>query len=166
MSTLMHERAHNGDAAKKPRGTGPIRYAMRLAEVRPPSPALRDRLMRQWVQVEVIRLTALRAEAERKSGHAGPEGSVLKLATGISIQQVMRLCMDLAGPQGMLISDYAMRQPDTMAESTMGDGQADTDTTKAFLNSLSTTIGGGTTEVQRNTIAERILGLPRDPFPG
>jgi alkylation response protein AidB-like acyl-CoA dehydrogenase len=47
----------------------------------------------------------------------------------------------------------------------MGDGGGDVDISKAFLNSLSTTIGGGTTEIQRNTIAERILGLPREPRP-
>ncbi len=166
ISTLMSERAHNGDIAKKPRGAGPISYALRLASDRTRyHPALRDRLLQQWVQVETIRLTALRAEANRKAGTPGPEGSVLKLATGISTQQVMDLCMDLRGAAGMLISDYEMRQPDTMAESTMGDGGGDVDISKAFLNSLSTTIGGGTTEIQRNTIAERILGLPREPRP-
>jgi hypothetical protein len=77
-------------------------------------------------------------------------------------QRVFELCTDLLGPRGMLIDDYEMRQPDVMAESNMGDGRGDIDLVKALLSSRSATIGGGTTEIQKNTIAERVLGLPAE----
>ena len=161
MSTLMNERNHNGDIAKKPRGKGPIGHALRLWHARP-DPTLRDRLIRDWITAEAIRLTALRSEQRRGEGEPGAEGSVLKLVIGEFTQEVMDLCVDLQGLDGVLIEDYEMRQPVTMAESTMGDGTDDVDISKAFLNARSSTIGGGTTEIQRNTIAEKLLGLPRD----
>jgi len=76
---------------------------------------------------------------------------------------VFELCTDLLGPRGMLIDDYEMRQPDVMAQSNMGDGSDEIDIVKALLSSRSATIGGGTTEIQKNTIAERMLGLPAEP---
>lgn len=167
MNTLMSERAHNGGMAKKPRGFGPIAYALRLwsSGHGEEQPVLRDRLLQAWIESEAIRLTAVRAEQLRKAGTPGSESSVLKLVIGQYTQRVMDLCMDLSGEDALLISDYVMRQPELMGETNMGDGTEDTDIAKAFLNARSSTIGGGTTEMQRNAIAERILGLPRDPIP-
>ena len=161
VGTLMSERAHNGDSAKKPRGVGPIAHAMRTwRDSGSTDPVLRDELMRLWTEAEVIRLTALRADAQRTSGVPGPEGSVLKLAIGILPQKILDLCVRLRGADGMLISNYDYTQPAIMAEDRMGDGSEDIDVVKAFLNARSNTIGAGTTEIQRNTIGERVLGLP------
>jgi alkylation response protein AidB-like acyl-CoA dehydrogenase len=118
-----------------------------------------------WVDAEVIRLTAIRADALGRGGTPGPEASILKLATGQLPQHVYEFCSDLQGADGLLISDYAMDQPDLMGVGNMGDGSEDLDLTKALLNSRSATIGGGTTEIQRNTIGERVLGLPKEPSP-
>jgi alkylation response protein AidB-like acyl-CoA dehydrogenase len=165
LSTLMSERSHNGEIAKKPRGKGPIAHAVRLwQEQEQPDPILRDRLVRDWITAEAIRLTALRSEQRRTEGVAGPEGSVLKLVIGEFTQEVMDLCVDLCGLDGALIEDYVIRRPETMGESNMGDGNEPMDIAKAFLNARSSTIGGGTTEIQRNAIAERMLGLPRDSY--
>ncbi|HEV8298236.1 MAG TPA: acyl-CoA dehydrogenase family protein [Acidimicrobiales bacterium] len=166
IGALMHERSHNADLAKRPRGMGPIAHAVRLwRELGIDDPARRDELTRIWIEAEVIRLTSIRAEQTRRSGTPGPEGSAGKLATGVLPQRIFEFCMGLLGPRGMLISDYVMRQPDRMFEGNMGDGTEPVEVSKAFLNSRSATIGGGTTEIQKNTIAERVLGLPKEPRP-
>jgi alkylation response protein AidB-like acyl-CoA dehydrogenase len=159
VGTLMTERAHNGENVRRPRGFGPIAYAMRLWDDIGGDDIMRDRLAKVWIEAEVLRLTAWRAE---QSAAPGPEGSVLKLAAGIVPQRVFELCADMLGPRAMLIDDYEMRQPDVMAQSNMGDGTDDIDLVKALLSSRSATIGGGTTEIQKNTIAERVLGLPAE----
>jgi alkylation response protein AidB-like acyl-CoA dehydrogenase len=163
ISTLMTERAHNGDVANKPRGQGPIAHALRLWRERGGSPVARDRLVQLWIQAEVIRLTALRASQVRVAGVPGPEGSILKLAVGDFPQKVMGLCMQLLGPEAMEIDSYEMFQPDVLGEDRMGDGLTPVNIPKAFLNAMSSTIGGGTTEIQRNTIGQRVLGLPPEP---
>jgi alkylation response protein AidB-like acyl-CoA dehydrogenase len=164
IGTLMNERAHNGDSAKKPRGFGPIAHAVRTwRESGRDDPALRDELAQLWIEAEVLRLTALRADTTRTAGVPGPEGSVLKLAVGILPQKIMDFCVRVKGAEGMLISSYAFEQPSVMAEDRMGDGTEQIDVVKAFLNARSNTIGGGTTEMQRNTIGERVLGLPHEP---
>jgi alkylation response protein AidB-like acyl-CoA dehydrogenase len=61
----------------------------------------------------------------------------------------------------MLISDYVMRRPVTQAEAFTADGTPDLQ--KAFLAVRGTTIGGGTTEIGRNILGERVLGLPAEP---
>ncbi|MEO8694216.1 MAG: acyl-CoA dehydrogenase family protein [Acidimicrobiales bacterium] len=160
IGTLMTERAHNGENVRRPRGFGPIAYALRLWDEVGGTRVQRDQLARVWSEAEVLRLTAWRAE---QSSNPGPEGSVLKLAAGVLPQRVFELCTDLLGPRAMLIDDYEMRQPDVMAESNMGDGSGEIDLVKALLSSRSATIGGGTTEIQKNTIAERVLGLPAEP---
>jgi len=163
ISTLMTERAHNGDVANKPRGQGPIAHAMRLWRERGGSPVARDRLVQLWIEAEVIRLTALRASQIRVVGIPGPEGSILKLAVGDFPQKVMGLCMQLLGPEAMEIDNYEMCQPDVLGEDRMGDGLTPVNIPKAFLNAIASTIGGGTTEIQRNTIGQRVLGLPPEP---
>ena len=166
IGALMHERSHNADLAKRPRGMGPVAHAVRLwQQLATDDPTRRDELMKIWIDAEVIRLTSIRSEQLRKGGVPGPEGSTGKLATGILPQRIFEFCMGLLGPRGMVISDYDMRQPDRMFEGNMGDGTEDVEYVKAFLNARSATIGGGTTEIQKNTIAERVLGLPKEPRP-
>ena len=77
-------------------------------------------------------------------------------------QAVYELCVDLIGADGMLYGSYEMTRPASWQEfNRIPDG----DFTRTFLRSRAATIEGGTNEVQRNTIAERVLGLPRDPRP-
>ena len=164
IGALMSERNHNGELAKRPRGMGPVAHAARLwRQCGSVDPVRRDQLMRVWIEAEVIRLTSIRADQIRKTGLPGPEASTGKLATGILPQRVFDLCLGLLGPQGMLISDYEFRQPDHMFAGNMGDGTEDLDLVKAFLNARSATIGGGTTEMHKNALAERVLGLPAEP---
>ena len=72
-------------------------------------------------------------------------------------QAIYELCVDLSGPDGLLIDDYADTAP--TATSVHGGG----DVRKAWLRSLANSIEGGTSEVLRNILGERVLGLPGEP---
>lgn len=77
----------------------------------------------------------------------GPEGSLGKLVATLLLSDIYEQAIDLLGPAGLLAGDDA---PDN------GDWQ------EAFLGTPGLRIGGGTDQIQRNIIAERILGLPKD----
>ena len=96
----------------------------------------------------------------RQAGVPGPEGAILKIAVGEFQQRLFTLIVHLLGAEGMLISDYEMRRPTFIGEGTLG---ADADLQKAFLAVRGTTIGGGTTDIGRNILGERVLGLPGEP---
>jgi alkylation response protein AidB-like acyl-CoA dehydrogenase len=155
--TLMNERVSIGGAVA-PRASGPIATAMKIwaglpAEAR--SPARRDRLMALWVEAEALRLTNMRAAASSALGTPGPEGSTSKLAFAESNKRIYELCVDLLGPAGMLYDSYEMRRP-------VDAGGVDGGPTRMFLRSRANSIEGGTSEVMRNILGERVLGLPGD----
>ncbi|HET9731938.1 MAG TPA: acyl-CoA dehydrogenase family protein [Acidimicrobiales bacterium] len=155
ITTLMNERVSIGGAVA-PRGSGPIAEAVRIWKDRGLSdPALRDRLMRLWVEAEVNRLTNVRASQNRQTGTPGPEGSIGKLAFAELNKAITELCVDLMGPSGQLYSSYEMVRPE-------GVGMSGRDTWKTFLRSRANSIEGGTSEVMRNILGERVLGLPGD----
>ena len=155
LTTLMHERVSIGGLVV-PRGVGPIAEAVRLYQHRVAAqgeqPVLRDRLLRLWSRSEVLRLTNLRAGMARQRGVPGPEGSIGKVAFGELNKDIYSFCVDLLGPAGMLYGDYAMSRPETAGRTS--------DVRKAFLRSRANSIEGGTTEVMKNIIGERVLGLP------
>ncbi len=162
ITTLMNERVSIGGNVG-PRGSGPIGEVLRVWRERwqgddsAQARALRDRLMRSWVTSEVLRLTNLRAAEARRAGTPGPEGSVAKLAFAEQNQRLYELCVDLMGADGMLhSSDYPKVRPQRV-------GVGGTDVHKQFLRSRANSIEGGTSEVMRNILGERILGLPGEP---
>ncbi|MCU1463474.1 MAG: putative acyl-CoA dehydrogenase [Acidimicrobiales bacterium] len=159
LTTLMNERVSIGGGSGS-RNTGPIGEALRLWRDAPghvrDDPARRDHVMRLWVEAEVNRLTNLRASAARRLGTPGPEGSVAKLAFAELNQRVFELCVEIAGPAGMLYGSYEMVRPTEAALS----GR---DTQKMFLRARGNSIEGGTSEIMRNILGERVLGLPGEP---
>jgi alkylation response protein AidB-like acyl-CoA dehydrogenase len=163
LTTLMNERVTVGAMGKERRGQGEIRHAVRLWRERGCTDAARrDRLARLWIEGEVLRITNLRAQASRQRGDPGPEGAILKLAVGEFQQRLWDFVVELLGADGMLISDYEMRRPTRIGETTLS-SDGDPDLQKAFLTTRGTTIGGGTTEIGRSILGERVLGLPGEP---
>jgi len=160
-ATLMNERVSiGGDVA--PRGAGPIARAIAAWHACDhKTAARRDQLMRLWVDAEVLRLGSLRAQATREKGVPGPEGSVLKLLSGGVGQGVAELVLALMGASALLCAPYTRGDADAGRD---GDADLDgRDPVLAFVGSPSATIAGGTTEIQKNILGERVLGLPREP---
>jgi alkylation response protein AidB-like acyl-CoA dehydrogenase len=157
LTTLMNERVSIGGGVGT-RGSGPIGQAVKLFKSRPADAATRDRLMRLWVESEAVRLTNMRARQMRKAGTPGPEGSVAKLAFAELNKRIYELCTDLMGPDGQLYEgDYAMRRPERAGITD------DADPRYLFLRTRANSIEGGTSEVMRNILGERVLGLPGEP---
>ena len=162
LTTLMNERvAIGGNVAE--RGSGPISEALRLwgerwkGDLSPQALVLRDRLVQRWVAHEVARLTNLRALHNRRAGTPGPEGSVAKLAYAEDNKRTAELCVDLMGADGMLYgSDYPRVRPSELTVSTH-------DVARLFLRTRANSIEGGTSEVMRNILGERVLGLAGEP---
>jgi alkylation response protein AidB-like acyl-CoA dehydrogenase len=112
-------------------------------------PVIRQQLAQFYVDLEMMRFTAYRTFSKiLKGGDPGPEGSISKIAWSELNQRMMELVMTLEGPASQL-----MRGSPHAVEG--GRWQ------HHFLRSRANTIEAGTSEIQRNIIAERILGLPR-----
>jgi alkylation response protein AidB-like acyl-CoA dehydrogenase len=162
MTTLSNERTSIGGGGRAPaRGSGAIAEALRIWEAASDAvrtPARRERLMRLWSGAEVLRLTNLRAAAARRSGSPGPEGSIAKLAFAELNKAIYELCVDLLGAEGLVGADYEFRREDHLGYvGPPGSARA------FFLRSRANSIEGGTTEIQRNIVGERVLGLPPEP---
>lgn len=158
LTTLMNERVALGGRSRRA-GAGPIHivadlYKRQLAKH--PDDALRkqDRLVQLWIRAEVLRLTNARAAANRAL-NPGPEGSIGKLMLAELNKAIGELSIDLLGADGMLMpSGFPM----TRAEQT---SFSPSDIPKMFLRMRVQSIEGGTSEVMRNILAERVLGLPK-----
>ena len=162
ITTLMNERVSIGGTVP-PRDSGLIGEALKIWRKRwagrldAHAMAVRSELLQSWVRNEAARLTNWRASDLRQAGTPGPEGSVAKLAFAEENQRTSELCVDLLGAEGMLYgSAYPQVRP---VESAMSGG----DMRKAFIRMRANSIEGGTSEVMRNIIGERVLGLPGEP---
>ena len=111
-------------------------------------PLVRQRLAQAHIEVELLRLSGYRSLTTLlRSGHPGPESSLEKVLGSETDQRLQDLALELFGPYG------ALRE----GESALAAGAVP----RQFLYARSETIMGGTSEIQRNVIAQRILGLPR-----
>ena len=156
LTTLMNERVSIGGTMPK-KGSGTIQALTstwaELADDRK-DPATLDEVMKLWSRAEVLRLTNIRANQNRKMGDPGPEGSIGKMAFADLNKDIYAKVIDLMGAEGMLYGSYEMIRPEAaMIFETMQ---------KSFLRSRANTIEGGTTEVMKNILGERVLGLPGD----
>jgi len=120
----------------------------------------RDEVTRLYIEHGILELVRMRTLAQRLAGREpGPEASVRKVLADEHGQRVMETGRRLVGATGMLATASGAATPAEFAPF------ADAGWTHGYLFARALTIGGGTGEVQRNILAERVLGLPRDPAP-
>jgi alkylation response protein AidB-like acyl-CoA dehydrogenase len=111
-------------------------------------PNVRDRLARAWTELEIMRLNTLRSLSGVDGPSAPPEASIAKLYWASWHRRLGETAMDVAGLCGQVTPG--------------GHGELD-DWQRTFLFSRAETIYGGSNQIQRNIIGERVLGLPREP---
>ena len=113
--------------------------------------SLRQRMAQLYIESELLRLIRLRTVTAAVKGRPpGPEASIRKLLADEHGQKLMELAKDLCGADGMLTDRGPLQGPDQHGWH------------YGFLFARALTIGGGTTQVQRNIVAERVLELPHD----
>jgi alkylation response protein AidB-like acyl-CoA dehydrogenase len=163
MTTLMNERTTIGSASVggSKKNVSGIEEAIDIWMKRPAAerdPVSRDRIARLWIESEVLRYTNQRAAAKARAGNPGPEGSIAKLALANMNKSTYELCIDLLGADGIVDYDYTFKRPiEAGLEAPLGSSR------KMFLRARANSIEGGTSEIMRNILGERILGLPGEP---
>ncbi len=163
IATLMNERVALGGGASR-KGGGSIAVLIDLlqhveAKRSPTEDALlRDRVAKLYIEYELLRLTGIRGKAARKSGGPGPEGSVGKVAQADIAKSIWECCSDVLGADALVYEHgYALRQGRTSASDNRLSAKYN------LLRSRANSIEGGTSEIMRNILGERVLGLPGEP---
>jgi alkylation response protein AidB-like acyl-CoA dehydrogenase len=158
LATLMNERVAIGGNVRE-RGSGAPGHLVQLWKDKGlEDPIQKDKLIELWIQQEAVRLTNIRASELREKGTPGPEGSTSKLYEAEINKASYEFGMELLGNDGLLFPrGYALTQPELNFDN---DTFGFTDTQSLFLRSRANSIEGGTSEIMRNIIAERVLGLP------
>ena len=148
ITTLAHERSGSAPHARL---QGEMRDVMALARQRAVTGdrRWRQRLAQSFVETEILRLLAYKQVSDMmRAGQPGPEGSCLKLVWSEADQRMKEVAIELEGP-------YAALTRGSPRAIDAGAWQHE------YLWSRAATIYAGTSEVQRNIIAQRVLGLPR-----
>ena len=141
MTTLLHERGTLGFALTASFDAGVGRLLQTAREKLNGDDALRERMAAEWIELQALRYTNYRALGTyQRTGIPGPEGSGVKLRWSEANQRMTRLARDVLGFEGVIDDGWWHHQQ---------------------LRSRGNTIEAGTSEVLRNIIAERVLGLPR-----
>ncbi|MCY4036361.1 MAG: acyl-CoA dehydrogenase family protein [bacterium] len=140
-TTLNSERAAVGAQASGVDVPALVELARKKGQA--DDPAVRQAVAGAWIRSEVLRYLGMRVYTALSQGtEIGPEASIMKLLTGDHIRDTSQTAMELLGPEGMLDEDVWVTR---------------------MVSHFAHKIGGGTPEIQRNVIGERILGLPREP---
>jgi len=143
-ATLGNERVSIGGGSGAPTGTTPD-HLVKLLDSSPAAAMHTLRAGEVIAEIHTLRLLNLRRATRAIAGaEPGPEGNVTKLLVAESGQRLTELAFELAGTAAVVEQTPQL--------------------TRSYLGNRAMTIAGGTSEITRNTIAERILGLPRDPL--
>ncbi|WP_113703387.1 acyl-CoA dehydrogenase family protein [Nonomuraea lactucae] len=154
-TTLMNERVAIGGAPVR-RGGGMVGAVLEEWRARPElrTHDLHQRLLSLWVEAEVTRLSGARLREQLAAGQPGPEGSGMKLAFAELNQALTGLDVEFRRDLGY--DDWTFRRSDTVDFYGRGAGYR-------YLRAKGNSIEGGTSEILRNIVSERVLGLPSEP---
>ena len=143
MTTLLHERGTLGMALATRAQITAAELTEHARQIgRGSDPLVRQRIAQHTIEARALQLNGYRAVSTMKrNGIPGPEGSILKLMWSELNQRMTETAVDIAGPAGQVGDGGGWEYP--------------------FLRSRANTIEAGTSEVLRNILAERVLGLPR-----
>jgi alkylation response protein AidB-like acyl-CoA dehydrogenase len=169
ITTLMNERVALGGSAR--RGHGLSEKLLRLWREEGPGSArgadgrsaaevatLRDEVVRLHIESELLGITSQRTKAAMRAGNPGPEGSVAKLVQAELNKKITELGLAVIGSDGLVYeTGYPLRRDVPGGRSRRENAKHD------FLRARANSIEGGTSEVMRNILAERMLGLPGEP---
>jgi alkylation response protein AidB-like acyl-CoA dehydrogenase len=144
-TTLSHEHMTNFLGAQFKQAVTVERVIDRLREREAQTgrvdAGLRLRVAQAWCNTQLLRLHGLRNMVQLAAGEQpGAGGSMLKLFGQEEEQRLWELAVDVLGPAGLAWNNW----------------------TVGYLGSRGSTVGGGTSEIHRNKVAERVLGMPRD----
>jgi alkylation response protein AidB-like acyl-CoA dehydrogenase len=158
-ATLMNERMAIGGNVP-PRESGMIGAVARTWREHPErhQPGLHDRLLQLWVDAEAARLASSRLQQKLAAGQPGPEGSAGKLVFARLAQELSALEVELLGDEGLVYDQWAPSELDAFDFIIRNPAFR-------YLRARGNSIEGGTSEVLRNVIAERVLGLPPEERP-
>jgi alkylation response protein AidB-like acyl-CoA dehydrogenase len=153
-TTLMSERVSIG-GGRVPRGAL-LAQLIETWRARPElrTAALHDELLKLWVEAESARLANARLRQQIVAGRPGPEGSAAKLAFADLNQRVTALELQVLAGDALRYENWAARRPPEGVVRPAG---------HRYLRARANSIEGGTSEILRNIIAERVLRLPAEP---
>ncbi|WP_188191943.1 acyl-CoA dehydrogenase family protein [Nonomuraea sp. SYSU D8015] len=154
-TTLMNERVAIGGAPVR-RGGGMVAPVLDAWREHPElrTHDLHQRLLSLWVEAEVTRLSGARLREQLAAGHPGPEGSGMKLSFAKLNQALSGFDVEFGRDLGY--DDWTFRRSEDVDFYGRGPGYR-------YLRAKGNSIEGGTSEILRNIIAERVLGLPSEP---
>ncbi len=155
-TTLMNERVAIGGGVV-PRESGEIGVLARIWREHPEvrTPAGLDALTELWVRGEAARLFGIRLAQQLAAGQPGPEGSASKIIYARLMQEATSFEMDLLGEAALRHDTWAMNRESLVDFFARSPGHR-------YLRAKGNSIEGGTSEILRNIIAERVLDLPRE----
>ncbi|MBM9462052.1 acyl-CoA dehydrogenase family protein [Aeromicrobium sp. YIM 150415] len=157
-TTLNNERVAIGAGAD--REAGQIGLVARRWREEPElrTAAAHEELLRWWVESEVTRIAGERVRQQLAAGQPGPESSAMKLAFAQQAQAITGFALELDPDAGLLYDDWTMVR--SVSASFLGREPG-----FRYLRAKGNSIEGGTSEIMRNVIAERVLGLPAEQRP-
>ncbi len=165
ITTLMNERvALSGAGSISGDSVGGSPVEKLIARHQPVTdPLLRQRLAQLYIETHLIKLNNQRAADKRKSGgEVGPEGSITKLMAAEFNQRLQKVAVDLEGAAGVAWEGKPLGREGAMGF--LSDiPEESRDIARGFLRAQANTIEGGTSNVMRNILGERVLGLPKEP---